>query len=153
MPTSNDRTTLLHRQMFLVDTNVISETRKGRRADPGVVAFWSEAARNDTPIFLACVTIGELRRGVELIRHRGDQQQAELLEQWLERVLLDYGDRVLSLDCDAAQLWGRLRVPNPKHGIDKQIAAIALLHGLTVVTRNTADFADCGVALLNPYGL
>ena len=153
MPTSSDRTTLLHRQMFLVDTNVISETRKGRRADPGVVAFWSEAARNDTPIFLACVTIGELRRGVELIRHRGDQQQAELLEQWLEKVLLDYGDRVLSLDCDAAQLWGRLRVPNSQHGIDKQIAAIALLHDLTVVTRNTADFADCGVALLNPYEL
>ena len=139
--------------MFLVDTNVISEARKGRRADLGVVAFWAEAARNDTPIFLASVTIGELRRGVELIRHRGDQQQAELLEQWLEKVLLDYGDRVLSLDCDAAQLWGRLRVPNPQPGIDKQIAAIALLHGLTVVTRNTGDFADCGVALLNPYGL
>ena len=153
MPISNDRTTPLHRQMFLVDTNVISEARKGRRADLGVVAFWAEAARNDTPIFLASVTIGELRRGVELIRHRGDQQQADLLEQWLEKVLLDYGDRVLSLDCDAAQLWGRLRVPNPQHGIDKQIAAIALLHGLTVVTRNTADFADCGVALLNPFAL
>ena len=104
MPTSNDRTTPLHQQMFLVDTNVISEARKGRRADLGVVAFWAEAARNDTPIFLASVTIGELRRGVELIRHRGDQQQAEHLEQWLEKVLLDYGDRVLSLDCDAAQL-------------------------------------------------
>ena len=153
MPISNDRTTPLHRQMFLVDTNVISEARKGRRADLGVVAFWAEAARNDTPIFLASVTIGELRRGVELIRHRGDQQQAELLEQWLKKVLLDYGDRVLSLDCDAAQLWGRLRVPNPQYGIDKQIAAIALLHDLTVVTRNTGDFADCGVALLNPYGL
>jgi toxin FitB len=139
--------------MFLVDTNVISETRKGRRADPGVVAFWAEAARNDSPIFLASVTIGELRRGVELIRHRGDQQQADLLEQWLEKVLLDYGDRFLSLDCDAAQLWGQLRVPNPQHAIDKQNAAIALLHDLTVVTRNTADFAGCGVALLNPYGL
>jgi predicted nucleic acid-binding protein len=139
--------------MFLVDTNVISEARKGRRADLGVVAFWAEAARNDSPIFLASVTIGELRRGVELIRHRGDQQQADLLEQWLEKVLLDYGDRFLSLDCDAAQLWGQLRVPNPQHAIDKQIAAIALLHDLTVVTRNTADFAGCGVDLLNPYGL
>lgn len=137
--------------MLLVDTNVISETRKRRRADPGVVAFWSEAARLDTPIFLVPVTIGELRRGVERIRHRGDQAQAELLEQWLEKVLLDYGDRVLSLDGDAAQVWGRLRVPNPHHGIDKQIAAIALLHGLTVVTRNTADFADCGVVLMNPF--
>jgi predicted nucleic acid-binding protein len=137
--------------MFLVDTNVISEARKGKRADPGVVVFWAEAARRDTPIFLASVTIGELRRGVELIRYRRDPQQAALLEQWLEQVLLDYGDRVLSFDGDAAQVWGRLRVPNPQHTIDKQIAAIALLHDLTVVTRNTADFAGCGVALLNPF--
>jgi predicted nucleic acid-binding protein len=137
--------------MFLVDNNVISEARKGKRADPGVVAFWAEEARNDTPIFRACVTIGELRRGVELIRYRGDQQQGELLEQWLEQVLIDYGDRVLSLDGEAAQVWGRLRVPNPQHGIDKQIADIALLHDLTIVTRNIADFAGCGMSLLNPF--
>ena len=151
MPTLSDMLTLQGPLMFFVDTNVISEVRKGKRADPGVVAFWAEAVRNDTPIFLPAVTIGELRRGVELIRYRGDQQQAELLEQWLEKVLIDYGERVLSLDCDAAQVWGRLRSPNPQHAIDKQIAAIALLHDLTVVTRNTADFAGCGVSLLNPF--
>ncbi|MEI7951570.1 MAG: type II toxin-antitoxin system VapC family toxin [Synechococcaceae cyanobacterium ELA182] len=139
--------------MFLVDTNVISEARKGERADPGVIAFWQEAASNDIPIVLAAVTIGELRRGVELIRHRGDRPQAALLEQWLQQVLIDYGDRVLSLDGDAAQVWGRLRVPNPQHALDKQIAAIALVHGLTVVTRNVADFAGCGVTLLNPFAL
>jgi len=88
--------------MFLVDTNVISEARKGRRADPGVIAFWDAASENNTPIFLAAVTLGELRRGVELIRHRGDRQQARLLEEWLEQVLQDYGDRVLALDGDAA---------------------------------------------------
>ena len=137
--------------MFLIDTNVISEARKGRRADPGVRSFWAAAARNDTPLFLAAVTIGELRRGVELIRHRGDHPQAQLLEQWLDDVLQTYGDRVLDLDGDAAQLWGRLRVPNPHNAIDKQVAAIALLHDLTVVTRNTGDFADCGVRLLNPF--
>ncbi len=139
--------------MFLVDTNVISEARKGERADPGVIAFWQQAASNDIPIVLAAVTIGELRRGVELIRHRGDRPQAALLEQWLQQVLIDYGDRVLSLDGDAAQVWGRLRVPNPQHALDKQIAAIALVHGLTVVTRNVADFAGCGVTLLNPFAL
>ncbi len=66
--------------MFLVDTNVISEARKGLRADPGVLAFWAEAARNATPSFLSVITIGELRRGVDLIRHRGDEQQAAVLE-------------------------------------------------------------------------
>jgi len=137
--------------MFLVDTNVISEARKGRRADPGVQAFWAAAARNDSPLFLAAVTVGELRRGVELIRHRGDQPQALLLEQWLDAVLQAYGDRVLDLDADAAQIWGRLRVPNPHHAIDKQIAALALLHDLTLVTRNTEDFGGAGVRLLNPF--
>mgnify|MGYP000067442584 CR=1 FL=1 len=69
--------------MFLIDTNVISEARKGRRANEGVHDFWATAARENTPLFLAAVTIGELRRGVELIRHRGDHPQAQLLEQWL----------------------------------------------------------------------
>lgn len=137
--------------MFLIDTNVISEARKGRRADPGVRSFWADATRDDTPLFLAAVTIGELRRGVELIRHRGDHPQALLLEQWLVEVLQAYGDRVLDLDGDAAQIWGRLRVPNPHNAIDKQIAAIALLHDLTVVTRNSDDFAGCGVRLQNPF--
>lgn len=137
--------------MFLIDTNVISEARKGVRADGGVLALWDAACRDQTPLFLASVTIGELRRGVELIRHRGDHPQAALLEQWLEEVLQIYGDRVLALDGDAAQIWGRLRVPNPHNAIDKQIAAIALLHDLTVVTRNNDDFASCGVRLLNPF--
>lgn len=88
---------------------------------------------------------------MELIRHRGDHPQAALLEQWLEEVLQIYGNRVLDLDGDAAQIWGRLRVPNPHNAIDKQIAAIALLHDLTMVTRNSDDFADCGVRLLNPF--
>jgi predicted nucleic acid-binding protein len=123
--------------MFLIDTNVISEARKGRRADAGVQDFWAAAARDNTPLFLAALTIGELRRGVELIRHRGDQPQAKLLEQWLAEVLQTYGDRV--------------RLPNPHNAIDKQIAAIALLHDLTVVTRNVDDFAGCGVRLLNPF--
>ena len=83
--------------MFLIDTNVISEARKGRRADAGVQDFWAAAARDNTPLFLAAITIGELRRGVEFIRHRGDQPQAKLLEQWLAEVSQTYGDRVLDL--------------------------------------------------------
>ena len=75
----------------------------------------------------------------------------QLLERWLAQVLDAYGERVLALDGGGAQLWGRLRVPDPHHAIDKQIAGIALLHDLTVVTRNTADFAGTGVRLLNPF--
>lgn len=137
--------------MYLVDTNVISEARKGRRANRGVQAFFSEASERNLPLFLSAITIGELRRGVDLIRHRGDRNQADALENWLALLLQNYGDRVLALDSEAAQLWGHLRVPNPQHPLDKQIAAIALLHDLTVVTRNTADFSPTGVRVNNPF--
>ena len=150
-PISSALTINVRRLMFLIDTNVIREVRKGRRADAGVQDFLTTAARDNTPLFLAAITIGELRRGVELIRNRGDQPQAKLLEQWLAEVLQTYGDRVLDLDGDAAQIWGRLRVPNPYNAIDKQIAAVALLHDLSVVTRNIDDLAGCGVRLLNPF--
>ena len=113
------------------------------------------SAKGRSPIqnlaFSRALTIGELRRGVDLIRRRGDGAQADALEHWLAELLEAYGDRVLVLDAEAAQLWGRLRVPHPEHALDKQIAAIALLHDLTVVTRNTADFFPTGVALLNPF--
>ena len=137
--------------MYLVDTNVISEARKGSRANPGVRAFLAAASEQEQPLYLASITIGELRRGVDLIRRRGDGTQADALEHWLAVLLEAYGDRVLVLDTEAAQLWGRLRVPHPEHALDKQVAAIALLHDLTVVTRNTADFLPTGVALLNPF--
>jgi hypothetical protein len=137
--------------MYLVDTNVISEARKGSRANSGVRAFFTAASEQDQPLFLASITIGELRRGVDLIRRRGDGAQADALEHWLSLLLDEYGDRVLVLDAEAAQLWGRLRVPHPEQALAKQIAAIALLHDLTVVTRNTADFLPTGVALLNPF--
>ena len=105
----------------------------------------------DTPIYLAAVTIGELRRGVELIRYRGDTRQAQTLERWLSRLLADYRDNVLSFDEDVAQVWGRLRVPHPENPLDKQIAATALIHDLVLVTRNVKHFAVTGVKLINPF--
>ena len=92
--------------MYLVDTDVVSELRKKDKANPGVAAFFKDAAARDFPLYLAAVTIGELRRGVELIRHRGDLRQAGPLERWLELVLTNYGESILSFDADVAQVWG-----------------------------------------------
>lgn len=135
--------------MYLVDTNVVSEARKGARAHPGVRAFLRDA--DPGSLYITVQTIGEIRRGLENIRRRGDSVQARILEQWLAVLLADYGDRILGFDSDCAQVWGKLMSPHPQHPIDKQIAAIALIHDLTVVTRNTADFATTGVRLANPF--
>ena len=137
--------------MYLIDTNVISEIRKGKKANPGVKAFFQRIAAEETPVFLSVVTLGELRRGIELIRHRGDTIQAQQLEQWLESLVTEFRDHLLPLCDDAAQLWGRMRVPNPENALDKQIAATALLHALTVVTRNVSDFDNTGVVTLDPF--
>lgn len=137
--------------MYLIDTNVISEARKKAKANPGVIEFFNHVASTGEAVYLSVVTVGELRRGIELIRLRGDAEQATLLEDWLTIVLDEYADNVLAFDADAAQIWGRLRVPNPEHALDKQIAATALVHDLTVVTRNTADFEGPGVRVMNPF--
>lgn len=135
--------------MYLLDTNVISEARKGARANSGVLAFRSRIARNED--FLPVHVIGELRRGAESLKHRGDLPQAAILEGWLERLLEEYADRILTFDAECAHIWGRLTAANHQNGIDKQIAAIATLYDLTVVTRNVDHFADTGVRLLNPF--
>lgn len=137
--------------MYLVDTDVISESRKHEKANPGVRKFFDDAERENVPLYLSVVTIGELRQGVERIRHRGDQMQAHRLEQWLDEVTNDYAQSLLSFDAEIADIWGRLRVPNPENPLDKQIAATALIYGLTVVTRNTAHYEQTGVPLLNPF--
>lgn len=137
--------------MYLIDTNVISEARKQGKANPGVVAFLEQVAAQDESVYLSVVSVGELRRGVELIRYRGDVPQAQLLEAWLTDILDQYGDNILAFDSETAQVWGRLRVPHAEHEIDKQIAATALVNDLTVVTRNTADFGGTGVKLRNPF--
>lgn len=135
--------------MYLVDTNVVSEARKGKQANPGVRKFFQ--ATDAAELYLSAQTIGEIRRGLENIRHRGDLPQARKLERWLDLLVADYADRILSFDEACAQVWGRLMSPHHQHPIDKQIAAIALIHDLTVVTRNVDDFRGTGVALKNPF--
>lgn len=135
--------------MYLVDTNVISEARKGKAANPGVQKFFKTTAAAD--LYLAAQTIGEIRRGLENIRYRGDLPQAKRLEKWLALVVTEYADKVLTFDEECAQVWGRLMSPHHQHPIDKQIAAIALIHDLTVVTRNVDDFRGTGVVINNPF--
>jgi predicted nucleic acid-binding protein len=137
--------------MYLVDTNVISEARKKSKANTGVRAFFKQAIEDETRIFISVVTVGELRRGVESIRYRGDVRQANQLEKWLEVLMAEYQDHILDINQDIAQLWGRLRAPHPENALDKQIAATALIYELTVVTRNHKDFVKTGVRVLNPF--
>ncbi len=100
-------------RVYLIDTDVVSETRKKARANPGVTRFFDHVVAADEPVYLSAVSVGDLRRGVELIRHRGDADQAKLLEAWLGIVLEQYGDNILAFDADAAQVWGLLRSPQP----------------------------------------
>jgi toxin FitB len=136
--------------MYLIDTNVISEARKAL-ANPGVKAFFSNVDQDNSALYLSVVTVGELRRGVEQLRHRRDIDQANLLDVWMQQVLTDFDTRILDVDVAVAEVWGHLRVPQGDHPIDKLIAATALVYGLTVVTRNISDFKSSRCKLLNPF--
>lgn len=137
--------------MYLLDTDVVSESRKGRRANAGVRRFLSEAAACDAPMFLSVVTVGELRRGIELLRHRNDDRQVQLLDGWLTKLLSDHEDHILEFGQEEAQVWGHLRAPQAENALDKQIAATAITHGLTVVTRNARHFERLGVEVVDPF--
>jgi len=137
--------------MYLVDTDVISEARKGEKGNPGVRQFFRDAERESIPLYLSVITIGELRQGVENVRHRGDEPQARLLERWLNRITATFEDAILAVDREIAEIWGRLRVPHPENPLDKQIAATAVINDLTVVTRNTAYYVSTGAKVFNPF--
>lgn len=133
---------------YLIDTNVISELRKGKRADPGVVEWFSGLAEEE--VFLSVLTLGEIRRGIESIRRR-DAAAASALESWLGRISELHRERIVSLDRAIAEEWGRMSVPDPLPVIDGLLAATAKVTGLTLATRNTADVAAAGVSLFNPF--
>jgi toxin FitB len=137
--------------MYLIDTNVISELRKKGNVNSGVKAFFNQVVKNGDAIYISVITIGELRRGIELIKHRGDVEQGRLLEKWLSIVIEEYRENILEFSQEDAQVWGRLRVPHHENALDKQIAATALVYGLCVVTRNVDDFKATGARVLNPF--
>jgi predicted nucleic acid-binding protein len=132
----------------LIDTNVLSEIRKGPRCDANVQCWWASVAHAD--LFLSVLTIGEIRCGIERI-HRRDPAAAAVLETWLRRIESDYAPRLLPITTQIADMWGRLNSANPIPQIDGLLAATALVHGLIVVSRNTKHFSGLGVQVLNPF--
>jgi len=135
--------------MFLLDTNVVSELRRSRRADPHVTAWADSVAPAD--MFLSSITVLELETGALLLARR-DERQGRLIRQWIEdRVLPAFTGRILAVDIAVARRCAPLHVPDPKPYRDSLIAATALVHGLTVATRNRADFEPMAVSVLNPW--
>lgn len=137
--------------MFLVDTDVVSEWRRGAAAHPGVQRFFHAAAERNLPLYLSVITIGEIRRGADAVRHRGDAHQARRLDEFFAALVERYADRIVDFGFAEAVAWGRLRVPSAENPLDKQIAATALTRGWTVVTRNAAHFERLGVPVFNPF--
>jgi predicted nucleic acid-binding protein len=133
---------------YLVDTNVLSELRKGRQCNPHVSRWFSGVP--DDEVYLSVLVVGEIRRGVERIRRR-DARSARALDAWLRRLLTGHRDRLLSVDEAVADEWGRLNVTDPIPVVDGLMAATARVHGLTLATRNVKEVARTGVACVNPF--
>lgn len=133
---------------YLIDTNIISEVRKGARCDAHVSAWYASIADED--LFLSTLVLGEIRKGIELARRR-DADKAAALERWLREVESAFGARVLGIDNAVSDQWGRMGAIRPVSVVDGLLAATALTHGLTLVTRNDRDVAGLGAAVLNPF--
>jgi predicted nucleic acid-binding protein len=132
---------------YLLDTNIVSESRR-LRADAGVTAFLALARSEE--LFISVLTLGEFRKGVEAKR-RTDPVAAEQLQLWADTIETEFADRVLPVNKTVARLWGELSAARPLPAIDTLIAATAIAHGLTLVTRNTRDMESTGVRLINPW--
>ncbi len=132
---------------FLLDTNVVSEIRK-QEPDAGV-AKWFASVSADR-LFLSVLVVGEIRQGIERLARR-DSAQAEIFERWLSQLVSDYADRLVPVTEQIAEAWGRLNVPDPVPVVDGLMAATALVHDWTLVTRNVNDVRSTGVRLLSPF--
>jgi predicted nucleic acid-binding protein len=133
---------------FLVDTNVISELRKGPRANTKVSGWFRSV--DSAALYLSVLVIGELRQGVERLRRR-DAPAAAKLDRWLRELVERHADRTLPVDTAVADRWGQLNAPDPLPAVDGLLAATALVHSLTLVTRNVRDVRNTGVRHLDPF--
>jgi predicted nucleic acid-binding protein len=132
---------------FLLDTNVVSELRK-RRSHTAVVAWY--ATTENEPKFVSALVVGEIRKGIARLAAR-DRQQAEMLAEWVEELREAFAGRVVPIDADVAECWGRLEAKRPLPVEDGLMAATAIVHDMTFVTRNVHDVRDTGAKLLNPW--
>jgi hypothetical protein len=136
--------------MYILDTNVVSELRKAKKADQNVTK-WAQPLPSAT-LYISVISLLELEIGI-LLMERRDKEQGAILRAWVNRhVLPTFSGRILAIDTTVAQRCAALHVPNPRSDRDALIAATALVHGLTVATRNVADFEGMGVDVLNPWG-
>jgi predicted nucleic acid-binding protein len=133
---------------YLIDTNIISEVRKGARCDANVSAWYASVADED--LFLSTLVLGEIRKGVEFERPR-DAGKAVALERWLRQVEAAFDGRVLGIDNAVSDQWGRISAIRSIPTVDGLLAATALTNGLTLVTRNDRDLAGLGATVLNPF--
>jgi hypothetical protein len=131
--------------LYLVDTNVVSEARRGSRQ----AVSWLRSVRPER-VYLSALTLGQITRGVAL-RRRSDPKTAARLTEWLERLRQDHADRILPVTDRIALEWGRIAALRPRGDINGLIAATAIVHGLILVTRNVKDFEDTAVSLINPW--
>ena len=133
---------------LLLDSNVLSELRRGERCDPRVRRWALSIA--ESRLHTSVIVLGELKRGVERVRPKDPRFAAEL-ERWLSRLVARMGDRILPVNQAVALTWGRIAAPRVVPPIDGLLAATALVHGFTLITRDVKDIADLGVSYLNPF--
>ncbi len=132
---------------YLLDTNVVSETRR-RNPDPGVMAFLKSV--DSSALYLSILTIGELRKGI-VARRRTDPAAAKSLAAWAQGLEVGFSDRILGIDTATARLWGEWSADRPRSVVDTLLAATAVAHALTLVTRNIRDAQGLPVKLINPW--
>jgi toxin FitB len=133
---------------YLVDTNILSEVRKGERCDQNVAEWWATLADED--LYLSVIVLGEVRKGIERVRPR-DPAQAEAIDRWLTVVRSEFEGRILPVDQAVADEWGRMNAPRPLPILDGLLAATAKVNGLTLATRNVSDVGGTGVRFVNPF--
>jgi toxin FitB len=133
---------------YLIDTNVISEVRKGSACNPRVAAWYDSI--DDESIYLSALVLGEIRKGIERARPK-EPAKAHALEKWLSTLSRSFAERILPVDRAVADEWGRMSAKRPVSTVDALLAATAKVHGMTLASRNTSHVTDLGATVLNPF--